>query len=189
MFLTKLFCPSVPESSDCLNQQLPRCCLGLSSLKPGWSSPCAAARDEVLVCYVAEVSQVDGRVVAILMLVTRTFVFPVMMVTALWEEVLPPMMAPATMALSLTVTFVRLSGWCSLPGVPADDVFRRGVSRELHMGVPSQRAGLEVGAPFIGDTSGDDAECSSVDVHPYVPLVVEVAGSAGPPRCCIPRTG
>ena len=39
-------------------------------------------------------------------LVTRTFVFPVMMVTALWEEVLPPMMAPATMALSLTVTFV-----------------------------------------------------------------------------------
>ena len=40
------------------------------------------------------------------MLVTRTFVFPVMMVTALWEEVLPPMMAPATMALSLTVTFV-----------------------------------------------------------------------------------
>ena len=38
--------------------------------------------------------------------VTRTLVFPVMVVTALWAEVLPPMMAPATMALSLTVTFV-----------------------------------------------------------------------------------
>ena len=28
------------------------------------------------------------------MLVTRTLVFPVMVVTALWEEVLPPMMLP-----------------------------------------------------------------------------------------------
>ena len=44
------------------------------------------------------------------------------------------------------------------------------------MGVPSQRAGLEFGVPFIGDTSGDDAECSSADVHPDVPPVVEVAG-------------
>ena len=54
------------------------------------------------------------------------------------------------------------------------------------MGVPSQRAGLEVGAPFIGDTSGDDAECSSVDVHPDVPLVVEVAGRQGRPLLYTP---
>lgn len=87
------------------------------------------------------------------------------------------MVAPATMGFILdgNVCAARQGGARSL-GVPADDVFRRGVSRELHMGVPSQRAGLEVGAPFIGDTSGDDAECSSVDVYPYVPLVVEVAG-------------
>ena len=39
-------------------------------------------------------------------LVTSTLVLPVMVVTALWAEVLPPMMAPATMALSLTVTLV-----------------------------------------------------------------------------------
>ena len=79
----------------------------------------------------------------------------------------------------------RQGSACSLV-VPADDVFRRGVSRELHMGVPSQRAGLEVGAPFIGDTSGDDAECSSVDVHPDVPLVVEVAGRQGRPAVVYP---
>ena len=83
------------------------------------------------------------------------------------------------------VCAARQGGARSL-GVPADDVFRRGVSRELHMGVPSQRAGLEVGAPFIGDTSGDDAECSSVDVYPYVPLVVEVVGRQGRPAVVYP---
>ena len=54
------------------------------------------------------------------------------------------------------------------------------------MGVPSQRAGLEFGFPFIGDTSGDDAECSSVDVHPDVPLVVEVAGRQRLPSVVYP---
>ena len=139
--------------------------------------PRASARDEVLVCDVAETSQVDGRVVAVLNAGDQDA-----RVSGDGSDGIVSGGASSDdgprhdgVIFDGNVCVARQGGARSLV-VSADDVFRRGVSGKLHMGVPSQRAGLEVGAPFIGDTSGDDAECSSADVHPDVPPVVEVAG-------------
>ncbi|PND03720.1 hypothetical protein CXT95_02705 [Akkermansia muciniphila] len=106
MFLTKLLCPSVPESSASPTlivtevlpwMVVPEVWLAVHALPP------------VMKFWAVTLPKSPRLTVALLlcwMLVTRTLVFPVMVVTALWEEVLPPMMAPATMALSLTVTLV-----------------------------------------------------------------------------------
>ena len=106
MFLTKLLCPSVPESS------------ASPTLIVTEVLPCTFAPDTVLDVHAlppamkfwpVTLPNCPRLTVALLlcwMLVTRTLVLPVMVVTELWAEVLPPMMAPATMALSLTVTLV-----------------------------------------------------------------------------------